>query len=104
MSTKTIWGSINADGSIASGSRGADEKHDFSVTPKGPGTYEIGFSSHFVAIPAIVGTQNRYGTAAQNPDDGVVFPEVLSSKCTAVTGASDGVGQNRSFAFIAIGH
>jgi hypothetical protein len=89
---------VNADGSIANGSE------DFSVTNVETGVYVIGFTTNFVGLPAVVATQNRYGAVGQDNTDGVAMPLVSPGSATAVTGNSNGSKENRSFAFIAIGH
>jgi hypothetical protein len=98
MAIRTIWGSVNADGSIASGSE------DFSVTNVETGVYVIGFTTNFRSLPAVVASQNRYGSVGEYNTDGVALPMVTASSATAVTGDSGGKKQNRSFGFIATGH
>jgi hypothetical protein len=93
--TNTIlWGSINTDGTIASGSGG------FWVGRQGPGMYVITFPS-FAGPPAIVGSQTRNRSVDNR--DGVVFPWVNSNYAIAVTGNANGNQENRSFSFIAVG-
>ena len=61
-----LWGSINANGTIAGGSGG------FWVGHQGPGMYVISFPS-FATIPAIVGTQTGAGTLSEDNREGIVF-------------------------------
>jgi len=98
MSPLILWGSINADGTIASGSGG------FSVTVQGSGQYVISFRTLFQGVPAMVGSQNRYGALGESSLDNVVFPLVDSGTATALTGDSANHQQPRNFAFIAIGN
>jgi hypothetical protein len=99
MSPLILWGSINADGTIASGSGG------FSVTAQGSsGQYVISFRTLFQGVPAVVGSQNRFGGLNESSLDNVVFPLVDSGTATALTGDSDNHQQPRNFAFIAIGN
>lgn len=95
----TLWGEINADGSIASSSGG------FKVFPQQnqPGVYLIVFQTSFTTIPGIVGTQTRFGNIAESNTDGIVFPLVSADSATAKTGDGNGNAQNRNFSFIAIG-
>jgi hypothetical protein len=93
--TNTIlWGSINADGTIASGSGG------FWVGRQAPGLYVITFPS-FAQPPAIIGSQTRNRSVDNR--DGMVFPWVNSNYAIAVTGNANGNQENRSFSFIALG-
>ncbi len=87
-----LWGSINADGTIAGGSGG------FWVGRQGPGMYVITFPS-FAKPPAIIGSQNK----SEDNRDGMVFPWVNTNYAIAVTGNANGNQEDRSFSFIAIG-
>jgi hypothetical protein len=98
MTTRTIWGSVNADGSIANGSE------DFTVTNVETGVYVIGFRTNFIGLPAVVASQNRFGNVGEANTDGVAVPMVAAGSATAVTGDGGGKKQNRAFGFIAIGH
>jgi hypothetical protein len=96
MNTKTVWGSVRADGTILSGD-------DFTVTAKGKGEYVISFSSAFSGLPAVVASQILWGTTQQDPRDNVVFPFVTKDAVTAITADCGGNHCNRAFSFIAIG-
>jgi hypothetical protein len=98
MSTTTIiWGSINANGTIQSGSG------NFNVERQSTGNYLIGFDTKFSVEPAVVGDQNNFNSSTQDPRDGVVFPFVTTNTFTALTADSGGKLTDRSFGFIAIG-
>ncbi|WP_430511657.1 hypothetical protein [Pannonibacter phragmitetus] len=97
-----IWGVVNANGSIASGSGGAGS-YEFDVINEGPGIYQISFNGNFAGVPAITGSQVMYGNMAESSLDNVVFPYLTAASATAITGASNGAAGNRSFSFIAVG-
>ncbi len=97
MTTKTLWGVVNKDGSITSSGGG------FTITHQGNGEYIISFSPTFSATPSIVGSQVLFGQESQDTRDNVVFPFLNSGAATALTGDSQGKHQDRSFSFIAIG-
>lgn len=97
-----IWGVVNADGSIASGSGGAGD-YEFAVINEGPGIYQISFNGNFKGVPAITGSQVMFGSMTESSLDNVVFPYLTEANATAITGASNGAAGNRSFSFIAIG-
>ena len=88
-----LWGSINADGTIAGGSG------KFWVGRQAPGMYVITFPS-FVKPPAIIGSQTR--NRSEDNRDGVVFPWVNTNYAIAVTGNANGNQEDRSFSFIAL--
>lgn len=91
-----LWGSINANGTIAGGSGG------FSVGRQGPGMYVITFPS-FATIPAIVGTQTGAGSLSEDNREGMVFPWLNTNYAVAITGDASGNQQDRSFSFIVFG-
>jgi hypothetical protein len=91
-----LWGSVNADGTIAGGSGG------FWVSHQGQGMYAISFPS-FAQSPAIVGSQTRSGNLSEDNREGMVFPWVNTNFAIAVTGDASGSQQDRSFSFIAFG-
>lgn len=91
-----LWGSINANGTIAGGSGG------FAVGRQAPGMYVITFPS-FPELPAIIGSQTRSGISLEDNRDGMVFPWVNTNYAVAITGDADGNQQDRSFSFIAFG-
>ena len=93
----TLWGAINADGTVATSSGG------FTVKRTDVGTYVIDYTSAgFASIPALVGSQDRFG-GGQSTLDNVVFPNVSNTQATAVTGDSNGKAFDRSFAFSLFG-
>jgi hypothetical protein len=95
--TRTIWGSVNKDGTVHSGS-------GFTVEKKGAGIYTIHFTSKFRGPPAVVATQNNYrGDGWQSNLDGVAVQTVYTSQFSLVTGNSRGDKEDRGFGFIAIG-
>ena len=97
MTIRTIWGTVNANGTILSGSG------DFSVNRVDNGQYQIQFNDDFAATPAMVGSQVLYGKLSENPVDNVVFPFLNKNGATAITGDSEGKHTDRSFSFIATG-
>lgn len=97
MSNRIIWGSINADGSIKSGS------DDFAVERTAGGKYTVSFNNGFSMTPAVVATQNNFGNSSESNQDSVAVPFVNKNSFEIVTGDSSGNIQNRSFGFIAIG-
>ena len=97
MSTMTVWGVVNKDGSINSSSGG------FSVTHQGHGEYTISFSPAFSATPAITGSQVLFAQDNQSTLDGIVFPYLNSGAATVFTGDGGGSQEARSFSFIAMG-
>ncbi|MFD1746842.1 hypothetical protein ACFSE1_15305 [Rhizobium helianthi] len=97
MTQRIIWGNVNADGSIHSGSG------DFAITRTDNGVYMIQFNDDFTTTPAIVASQVRWGDIGQKTADNVVFPFLNKNGATAITGDNSGNRTNRNFAFIAIG-
>ena len=95
--TVTLWGIINPNGSTLVGSGG------FNSSLGDAGEYTITFSPTFSDVPAIVGSQVKYGNTSESTLDNVVFPFVDSSSATAMTGDSSGKKTDRHFSFIAIG-
>lgn len=95
---RIVWGSIDKNGNILSGSDG------FSVGNVGAGRYKITFSPGFATLPAIIATQNNFGSGDEYNTDGVVVPFVDKGSCQVNTGGGTANSlQNRSFAFAAIG-
>lgn len=90
----TVWGIVNADGSIASGSG------DFTATKTGTGKYEIQFTTQYTQRPAVLAMQIHNG----NLKDGCLAAEVTTSKCTILTGEEDGSRSSRTFSFTATGN
>lgn len=99
ITPRISWGTITADGKIVNSSG------DFMVTNIDNGRYTVSFNDHFSSVPAIVGSQNNFGSDSEWNTDGVVFPFVNTNSFQVNTGTGGGGGdlQNRSFAFIAIG-
>jgi hypothetical protein len=93
---RILWGSINADGTIAGGSGG------FSVGHQAPGMYVITFAA-FANPPAIVGSQTRSNDLSEDNTEGMVFPWVNVSYAVAITGDATGNQQDQSFSFIVLG-
>jgi hypothetical protein len=95
---RTLWGSVDKNGNILSGSE------DFSVANVGAGRYKITFNRGFAVLPAILATQNNFGSGDEYNTDGVAVPFVDKNSCQVNTGGgSPDSLQNRSFAFMAIG-
>ncbi|MGL3606961.1 hypothetical protein ACSV9I_10635 [Rhizobium sp. G187] len=97
MTIRTIWGTVNANGTILSGSG------DFAVSRTANGQYQIQFNDDFTVTPAMVGSQVLYQGLNENPIDNVVFPFLNKNGATAITGDAAGNHGDRSFSFIAIG-
>ncbi|WP_156438291.1 hypothetical protein [Burkholderia sp. BDU5] len=95
--SRIIWGSVNANGSINSGSK------DFRVERTDTGKYVITFNTQFSVTPAVVATQNNFGDSGQSNMDGVSAPFVNAGYCQINTGDNSNKFQDRSFGFIAIG-
>jgi hypothetical protein len=95
--TRTLWGAINASGSIKSSGGG------FTVIHSGTGQYVLSFSPTFSDTPAVVGSQTNLGCLCEDPRDNVAFPFVSNGAATVVTGDSGGNQVDRNFSFIAIG-
>ncbi len=90
--SRITWGGIDKNGSILSGSNG------FSVGNVGIGRYKVTFSPGFSTLPAIVATQNNFGSGDEYNTDEVVVPFVNPSACQSNTGGgSPNTLQNRSF-------
>lgn len=105
--TKIIYGSVNADGSIASGI-------GFTVQRSGVGTYEITFENSFTKMPTVVGTQcysdgnyswDNIDSGGGETLDNLVVIAVTTNLCKLKTGNSENRGDacDRKFGFIAIG-
>lgn len=97
MTTRIIWGVVNANGSIASSSG------DFAVSRTAAGQYQIQFNDDFNQTPAMVGSQVLFGGLNESPLDNVVFPFLNKNGATAITGDAGGKQGDRNFSFIAIG-
>ena len=98
MSTQTtLWGSIEKNGTIVSGSGG------FSVKRESTGNYTVLFNTAFNNNPAVVGSQWGYGSG-ENTRDNVIFPTLSAGSVTVQTGDGGGNYSDRNFSFVAIGN
>jgi hypothetical protein len=101
MADIIIFGCINKDGSIHSGS-------GFTVDYLGGGHYLINYDTRFSKTPAVVLTQNYrnwedFGYVGGNTKDNAVLVASDTLKFKVKTGDSNGDGTDRNFAFISIG-
>ncbi|WP_157381616.1 hypothetical protein [Burkholderia ubonensis] len=95
----TVWGTVDKNGNVMNGS------NNFSVANIGPGRYKVTFNNGFTSLPAVVATQNNFGSGDEYNTDGVVVPFVEQDFCQINTGGSDNATlMNRSFSFIAMGN
>ena len=90
---RIYWGTVDKNGDAVSGGK--------SVTKVNTGQYSIIFG--FNGLPAIVGSQTRYGKLDEANTDGIVFTPVMAKVATAITGNNVGVKEDRSFSFMAAG-
>lgn len=106
MSVRHIYGCINADGSIESGSQ------DFSVVPEGNGEYTIVFSAPFMQMPAVTTTQcyagqnegwNNFTSNGGDTRDNSVLIAVAPDRFKMHTGGGDGNTTARNWTFVAVG-
>lgn len=100
MTNQTIWGCVNSDGTIYSGT-------GFIVNKPNTGLYIVYFDNRFADPPAIVLTQNYpdwtdFGNGG-NTKDNAVLVACDETKFEAKTGNDDGDAKDRNFAFVAIG-
>jgi hypothetical protein len=101
MSDKIIWGCVNADGSIHSGT-------GFTVDSETDGVYTITYRESFDEPPAVVLTQNyrnwdQFGYGGGDTRDNSILIAADTFKFKAKMGGSDGKGEERNFTFIAVG-
>jgi|SRR5581483_7567725 len=99
MATTTIWGVVNADGSIASGT-------GYKVDKLDSGVYTVLFNVSFNSLPAVVTTQlypNERDTRGGDPRDNSVVGYISTDRCRVITGEDDGDKVDRAFSFIAMG-
>ncbi|OZH51655.1 hypothetical protein AFK68_29525 [Hydrocoleum sp. CS-953] len=104
--TRQIWGCVNANGSIHSGSI-VNGSYNFVVSKIDVGVYEIDYDTQFSSPPVVVLTQNYknwndFGFENGWPADNAVLIAGNENKCKVLTGS----GQNhldRNFTFIAMG-
>jgi len=97
MSVVTVFGSIQSNGTIVSGSG------NFSVKRESTGNYTILFNTPFNNNPAITASQWGYGSGESTLDN-VIFPSVSGGSASAQTGDGGGHYSDRNFSFIAIGN
>lgn len=98
---KWIWGCVNSDGTIHSGS-------GFTVTRKDLGIFEITYTSKFEGPPAVVLTQNfpewnNFDSGGGDARDNSVLIASDHRHCKIKTGGADGGPSDRNFTFIAMG-
>ncbi|MBU7044842.1 MAG: hypothetical protein HXS54_00280 [Theionarchaea archaeon] len=101
MTDRILYGCINKNGTIYSGSGG------FNVCCDTGGNYTILFNTPFRQTPAIVLTQNfpdwnDWGPGG-SPQDTCVLISANANKCKVLTGNDKHGHENRNFCFIAIG-
>ena len=101
MADKIIWGAVNGDGTVASGT-------GFSVDRASRGTYRITYAVPFSARPAVVVTQcyklwDDFGYGGGDTRAGCSLVASDEAQCKLVTGDERGVHTNRNFTFLAIG-
>jgi hypothetical protein len=101
MSQQIVWGCVNKDGSIHSGS-------GFTPVDGGKGIYDIVYKVSFKAPPAVIATQNwknwtDWTYEGGNTGDNVVLVAGDSTKCKLITGNNNGDKEDRNFCFVAIG-
>lgn len=103
-SIRHIFGNINANGSIRSGSG------DFDVVPEGhnSGEFTIVFRPPFNSIPSIVATQcfpnwDDFSSNGGSTLDNVTIIGLDQRKAKLKTGDHKGNGADRNISFIAIG-
>lgn len=104
MSVKHIFGNINADGSVYSGSG------DFSVVAEGDnsGEYTIIFRNPFSEVPSTSAIQNYptwndFRSNGGDTRDNVTLIAIDKDKVKLKTGDSNGLGVDRNFSFIVVG-
>jgi len=101
MAQKIVWGCVNKNGSIYSGS-------GFTPVQGGRGIYDIVFQTPFQTTPSIVATQNyrnwtEWTWEEGNTRDNCVLIAADRTKFKMATGSGSGDKEDRNFCFIAIG-
>jgi hypothetical protein len=101
MADTILWGCVNGDGTVHSGS-------GFTVSRSATGTYRISYDTPFSASPAVVLTQNYklwddFGYGGGDTRTGCLLVASDATQCKVVTGDENGVHTNRNFSFLAIG-
>ncbi|KAB2914344.1 MAG: hypothetical protein F9K23_14155 [Bacteroidetes bacterium] len=103
MSIIQLYGNVNKDGSIKSGS-GFTIKHD----PGKPGYYTVVFNHKFSSMPSATAIQNyidwpEFNFTGGSTLDNVVLVAIDTGNAVFKTGDNTGNGQNRNFSFIIMG-
>jgi hypothetical protein len=96
-----VWGCVNANGTIYSGT-------GFTPIAGETGVYDIVYSTPFRTTPAVVATQNyknwtEFTYNGGNTRDNAVLIASDPQKFKLETGNNDGSKTSRNFTFIAIG-
>lgn len=99
---RLLFGSVNADGGVRTGSGG------YEVIHKTDGTYEIGFNTPFPTSPAVLLTENWHGWSNFRFDtgkttDNCVVVAVDRTRVKIITGDHTGAKADRNFCFLAVG-
>lgn len=102
MRNQTIFGNVNADGTIESNADG------FSVEKAGTGLYLIKFDQPFGQIPSVSLTQNfpswnDFNAGGGSTLDNCVIVAVSQQQLKVKTGGDSGDADDRNFSFIVIG-
>lgn len=102
MADRTIWGCVNADGTLHSATPGVEVAHE------GPGLYTVRFGVEFETAPAVALTQNYPGwddfaSEGGNTRDNAVLVAADAERCRVATGDKNGARVDRNFTFIAVG-
>lgn len=97
-----VYGNINADGTIKSGSG------DFTVVQEGNGEYTIVFTQAFANMPTVVTTQNYkdwddFTYNGGSTYDNTVIIAISNSKFKMQAGGGSGSKTERNWTFIAVG-
>ncbi len=101
MAQQIVWGCVNKNGSIYSGS-------GFTPVAGGSGFYDVVFTVPFKTTPAVVAIQNHANWTDFKYDrgdtrDNVVLVAVDGTKFKVATGDGGGKRTDRNFAFVAVG-
>ena len=101
MAQQIIWGCVNKNGSIHSGT-------GFTPVSGGKGFCDIVYKIPFKTTPAVVAIQNHADWTNWTYDrgdtrDNVVLVASDPTKCKLTTGNGNGNREDRNFSFIAIG-
>ena len=101
MADKLLWGCVDADGAVRSGS-------GFTVSRSAVGTYRITYDTAFTALPAVLLTQGDklwgdFGRGGGDTRAGCRLVAGDATQCKLVTGDEFGVHVNRNFCFLVIG-